>query len=109
MIAGKIKFLPENPPAPLPLQTPAQSLTRVEKPPISKPALLPGAMTSGMPQAFAERTRAALLPLKIMLLQPEGERRNHTVKTVIRWRDAKDEIDVEEMVHRIIDHLKKES
>ncbi len=66
-------------------------------------------MAGASSQDFTERTRAALQPLKTALLPTEAERRNAAVKTVIRWRDAKAELDVEEIVHRIIDRLHRES
>ncbi len=109
MIPGKIKFLPVNPPTPLPPFTPARSLTRVGKPASSKPGVSSPAIAEASSGEFAERTRAALQPLKTVLLQSEAEHRNNNGKTVIRWRDAGNELEVEEIVHRIIDRLHRES
>lgn len=109
MITGKIKFLPENPPAPFPSDAPARSFPQVGKPVFSKPGASSPFMGGASSQDFTERTRAALQPLNTALLPSEAERRNTAVKTVIRWRDEKAELDVEEIVHRIIDRLHRES
>ncbi len=109
MIAGKIKFLPENPPTPPPSYTPARSLAQLEKPASSKSGLPQRRLAGGSTQGFTEGTGAALQPFKTLLPQPAADQRNNTRKTVIRWRAAKDEIDVEEIVHRIIDRLHREA
>ncbi len=107
MIAGKIKFLPETASTLRSHHAPAPGLAQPGS--STMPTQSSQARTSSTVQAIAERTSVGLPPLKMVLTHTENERRNNASKNVIRWHYTKDEIDVEMIVHRIIDHLNKES
>ncbi len=79
MTTGRIRFLPEYPAPPAAGR--------------AAPAPAPEAVL-GLP------------PIRMILAHGENEPRSKMLPPFIRWLEPREEIDVEQLVHRIIDHLK---